>query len=99
MPNRVNAGHPAIPACKKSPAMKYHDKLEKIEALFGTGAGKFVESLPGQMGSIDVCGLDDWFKQKYGDYEDDRTSMKDFVNKQFGAEACTWLEANMDSVS
>lgn len=95
------AGHPHVPEHKKVPAAKYHDKRDKIKAMFGPGAEEFVDKRPvrGLFGSIDIVALDDWFKIKYGEYDaDDKTSMRDFVARQFGEEDAKWLEANIESV-
>lgn len=95
------AGHPNIPEHKKVPAAKYHDKRAKIKAIFGPGAEAFVDSNPmsGLFGSIDVIALDDWFHEKFGNYDaDDKTSMADFVTAKWGADVCKWLEDNMNSV-
>lgn len=95
------AGHPNIPEHKKTPAMLFHDKRAKLDAMFGAGAGKFVEDTParGLLGSIDIVGLDDWFHAHFGNYDaDDKTSMRDFIVAKFGEDAAKWVEENMHSV-
>jgi hypothetical protein len=90
-----------VPDHRKSPAMKFQEKWAKMEVLFGAGAGKFVDDRPirGLFGSIDIVALDDWFHEKFGNYDaDEKTSMADFITAKFGAEACKWVKDNMDAV-
>jgi len=91
------SGHYEVAEHKKTPAMKFADKRAKMVELFGEGADQFVGVHP-MIGSIDIIGLDDWLIAKFGDYQDDETSMADFVERQFGKEAKDWLEANLDPV-
>ena len=92
------AGHPDIPDFKKSPAMRFHDKIAKLNAIFGHGAGKFVEHLPGIIGMIDIVGLDDWLKTQHPDYDEEKESMADFLTRQYGKDVSDWVSANLGKV-
>ena len=90
-----------VPDHKKTAPMKFHAKRAKLEVLFGQGTGKFIDARPirGLFGSIDIVGLDDWFHEKFGNYDaDEKTSMADFITAKLGAEASKWVEENMDAV-
>jgi len=92
----LKAGHPEIPEHAKTPAMKFQDKRDRLKAMFGTGAEKFVDDRTGLWGTINICGLDTWIRQQFGDYDaDGNTSMHDFVSAKFGEEASKWIVKNL----
>jgi len=83
----------------RSPAERFHDKKAKMVELFGTGTDRFIEAVPGMMGSIDIMAMDDWLHEKFGEYDaNDDKSMCDLISEKFGEGASAWLEANMDPV-
>ena len=63
------------------------EKFHKIRSynniflkIFGVRLSLFHDVLTG----FDIVKFDDTLKEKYGNYEDEETSMSDFIQKQFG---------------
>ena len=45
--------------------------------------------------SIDIVALDEWLKEKFGDYKDGSTSMEDIIQEKFGAIAVEFVRENL----
>ena len=52
-------------------------------------------SLMQKKGVLNIVKLDDWLIEKHGDYMDGKTSMADFVKKEYGQEACDFIKEAM----
>jgi len=42
---------------------------------------------------IDILKFDNWLHSQFGNYEDNKTSMKDIIISKFGKEACELIES------
>jgi len=51
--------------------------------IFGVSMKNFHEPISG----FDIIKFDDFLKKKYSNYEDNKTSMKDFIKKKYGKKA------------
>ena len=69
---------------------KYPDGgiARKFKTIFGWPIMNYFNPFYG----FDIAKFDDDLKERYGDYEDGTTSMKDFVNDKFGANAVGVVE-------
>ncbi len=45
--------------------------------------------------SLDIFALDEWLKEKFGDYEDGSTSMEEIIREKFGEVAVEFVRANL----
>ena len=64
---------------------KYPDGgiARKFKTIFGWPVMNYFNPLYG----FDITKFDDDLKERYGDYEDGTTSLNDFINNKFGADA------------
>jgi len=45
--------------------------------------------------TVDVMALDELLHERHGDYEDDGSSMADIITKEYGEEACDFVQNNI----
>ena len=64
---------------------KYPDgkTARKFKTIFGRQVMDYFSPLDG----FDIIKFDDDLKERYGDYEDGKTSLNDFIEGKFGADA------------
>ena len=70
----------------------YKELSKKFKAIFEFNVEVFLTPIFVAAGlfSFDIMKFDDWYKKKYGDYEDNKTSLSDAIEKRFGKEVkCT----------
>lgn len=72
-------------------------ETENFKAIFGVELTSFIVLPIACYGiySFDIVRFDDWFKKRYGDYEDGKTSLKNIVLKKLGRNALKILEKVM----
>jgi len=85
----------AIIFLKKGESMNLAERFNKIKnsnteffGFFGISLKRFHNSITG----FDIIEFDNYLKNKYGDYEDGKTSTKDFIKKKFGKKAVNLIE-------
>ncbi len=57
---------------------------EQFKLIFGVPLERFGIKLIKGLWMFDIMWFDDYYKKKYGEYEDGKTSLKDAVQKRFG---------------
>ena len=64
---------------------KYPDggTARKFKTIFGWSIMNYFNPIYG----FDITKFDDDLKERYGDYEDEKTSLKDFIEDKFGDNA------------
>jgi len=79
--------------------MSKDDLLEKQYSIIKSYADEFFSVFGRSLQSFhniwigfDIVKFDDYLKRTYGDYEDGKTSMKDFIRSKFGEDACKLIE-------
>jgi len=67
---------------------KIKNKNTEFFGFFGISLQKFHNAITG----FDIIKFDNYLKNKYDNYEDGRTSTKDFIKKKFGEKAVNLIE-------
>lgn len=69
---------------------------DDFQRLFQMSIVDFYDGVPSWLSGhfmIDLCALDDALHRKYGNYEDDRLSMEEFITKEYGPEAAELIRS------
>jgi len=70
---------------------KFHENKShsrEFNQTFNTNLSNFLNPLTG----FDIIAFDDRLKNQYGNYEDGKTSMSDFIKKKFGENAIKLID-------